>query len=157
MPPTVFIVDDDEAVRDSLRVLLEAAGHRAESFASGKEFLTAMPSMAEGCLIVDVRMPGIGGLAVQEQLRDEHVLLPVIVITGHGDVALAVRAMKAGAVDFVEKPFTKEQFSPRSSARSKSVDRDTRSGSKPRMPRCACPGSANARARSTPPHRWQAE
>ena len=105
MPQTVFLVDDDEAVRDSLQTLLEAAGHRIRSFGSGSEFLTAMPVSEDGCLIIDVRMPGIGGLEVQERLRAEGIALPVIVITGHGDVPLAVRAMKAGAVDFVEKPF----------------------------------------------------
>jgi two-component system, LuxR family, response regulator FixJ len=110
MQPTVFIVDDDEAVRDSLHTLLEAAGHRVRSFATGDEFLTAMPSSEDGCLIIDVRMPGIGGLDVQERLRVEGIALPVIVITGHGDVPLAVRAMKAGAVDFVEKPFAEEQI-----------------------------------------------
>jgi len=108
MQPIVFIVDDDEAVRDSLQTLLEAAGHRVRSFASGSEFLAAMPSSEDGCLIIDVRMPGIGGLDVQERLRVDGIALPVIVITGHGDVPLAVRAMKAGAVDFVEKPFAEE-------------------------------------------------
>ena len=108
MQPTLFIVDDDEAVRESLELLLESAGHRVRSFVSGSEFLTAMPSSEDGCLIIDVRMPGIGGLDVQEHLRVESIALPVIVITGHGDVPLAVRAMKAGAVDFVEKPFTEE-------------------------------------------------
>ena len=108
MQPTLFVVDDDEAVRESLQLLLESAGHRVRSFASGSEFLTAMPSSEDGCLIIDVRMPGIGGLDVQERLRVERIALPVIVITGHGDVPLAVRAMKAGAVDFVEKPFTEQ-------------------------------------------------
>jgi two-component system response regulator FixJ len=107
MPQTVFIVDDDEAVRDSLLTLLEAAGHQVRPFASGNEFLAAMPAYEDSCLIIDVRMPGIGGLDVQEQLRVKGIALPVIVISGHGDVPLAVRAMKAGAVDFVEKPFAK--------------------------------------------------
>jgi len=105
-PQTVFIVDDDEAVRDSLRTLLEAAGYQVRSFGTGGEFLSAIPS-EEGCLIIDVRMPGIGGLDVQERLKADGIALPVIVITGHGDVPLAVRAMKGGAVDFVEKPFAK--------------------------------------------------
>ena len=108
MPQTAFIVDDNEAVRDSLRTLLEAAGHRVRSFGSGGEFLAAMPPSEDGCLIIDVRMPGIGGLDVQERLQADSISLPVIVITGHGDVPLAVRAMKAGAVDFVEKPFAEE-------------------------------------------------
>ena len=110
MQPIVFIVDDDEAVRDSLQTLLEAAGHRVRSFASGSEFLAAMPSSEEGCLIIDVRMPGIGGLDVQERLRVAGIALPVIVITGHGDVSLAVEAMKIGAADFFEKPFNDDQL-----------------------------------------------
>jgi two-component system response regulator FixJ len=108
MQPTVFITDDDEAVRDSLQLLLEAAGYRVRSFASGGDFLAAVPSSDAGCLIIDVRMPDVGGLDVQQRLRVEGNALPVIVITGHGDVPLAVRAMKAGAVDFVEKPFTQQ-------------------------------------------------
>lgn len=105
---TVFIADDDAAVRDSLRVLLEVAGYKVRSFASGKDFLAAVESSDKGCLIVDVRMPEIGGIEVQERLRVERIALPVIVITGHGDVPLAVRAMKAGAIDFVEKPFSED-------------------------------------------------
>jgi two-component system response regulator FixJ len=106
MQPTVLIADDDEAVRDSLQILLEAAGYRVRTFASGSEFLTAARPEGEACLVIDVRMPGLGGLEVQERLQAEGVALPVVVITGHGDVPLAVRAMKAGAVDFVEKPFS---------------------------------------------------
>lgn len=110
MQPTIFIADDDAAVRDSLRVLLESAGYRVRCFASGSDFLAAAPASEDGCLIIDVRMPGIGGLEVQDRLRVEGVALPVIVITGYGDVPLAVRAMRAGAVDFVEKPFTEEEI-----------------------------------------------
>ena len=106
MPPTVLIADDDEAVRDSLQILLEAAGYRVRSFASGSEFLSAARPEGEACLIIDVRMPGLGGLEVQERLQAEGAALPVVVITGHGEVPLAVRAMKAGAADFVEKPFS---------------------------------------------------
>lgn len=106
MPPTVLIADDDEAVRDSLQVLLEAAGYRVRTFASGSEFLSAARPKGDACLVIDVRMPGLGGLEVQERLQAEGAALPVVVITGHGDVPLAVRAMKAGAADFVEKPFT---------------------------------------------------
>jgi two-component system, LuxR family, response regulator FixJ len=106
MPPTVLIADDDEAVRDSLQILLETAGYRVRSFASGSEFLSAARPEGEACLVIDVRMPGLGGLEVQERLQAEGAALPVVVITGHGDVPLAVRAMKAGAVDFVEKPFS---------------------------------------------------
>jgi two-component system response regulator FixJ len=110
MQPTVFVTDDDEAVRDSLRVLLETAGYCVSAFASGADFLQALQPEQEGVLIVDVRMPGIGGLEVQDRLISEHVPLPVIVITGHADVPLAVRAMKAGAVDFVEKPFSEREI-----------------------------------------------
>ncbi|WP_244434156.1 response regulator transcription factor [Azospirillum sp. B506] len=114
MPPdmtadlTVFIVDDDDAIRDSLQVLLECAGFRAESFSTPLAFLESGAPSRPGCLLVDVRMPQMSGLDVQERLaRDGHGL-PVVVMTGHGDVPLAVRAMKAGAVDFVEKPFEEE-------------------------------------------------
>jgi two-component system, LuxR family, response regulator FixJ len=110
MQPTVYITDDDEAVRDSLQVLLETSGYRVRTFASGGDFLKALQPDEDGVLIIDVRMPGISGLEVQDRLLSEHVPLPVIVITGHADVPLAVRAMKAGAVDFVEKPFSENEI-----------------------------------------------
>jgi two-component system, LuxR family, response regulator FixJ len=106
--PYVYIVDDDEAVRDSLSVLLESKGHRVKSFGSAPEFLAAAPSMPIGPLIVDIRMPEMDGLELQERLRARALDFPMIIITGHADVPLAVRAMKAGAVDFVEKPFAAE-------------------------------------------------
>ncbi|HYH20157.1 MAG TPA: response regulator FixJ [Azospirillum sp.] len=106
--PTVFIVDDDDAVRDSLQVLLECAGFRVESFGSPSDFLASDAPCRPGCLLVDVRMPEMSGLEVQERLAEAGHALPVIVMTGHADVPLAVRAMKAGAVDFVEKPFDDE-------------------------------------------------
>ena len=104
----VYVVDDDEAVRDSLSVLLESKAFAARSFASALEFLAAAPSLPIGCLIVDIRMPEMDGLELQQHLTDRSLDFPLIVITGHGDVPLAVRAMKAGAVDFIEKPFTSE-------------------------------------------------
>jgi two-component system, LuxR family, response regulator FixJ len=104
----VYIVDDDEAVRDSLSVLLESKAFAVRSFASPLEFLEAAPSLPTGCLIVDIRMPEMDGLELQQHLIDRSLDFPLIVITGHGDVPLAVRAMKAGAVDFIEKPFTSE-------------------------------------------------
>ena len=104
--PTVHIVDDDEAVRDSLEILLEASGFRVVAYPSGDAFLEQMPADPDGCLLIDVRMPGRGGLEVQEELRARNIALPVVMITGHGDVPLAVRAMKGGAIDFVEKPFS---------------------------------------------------
>jgi two-component system response regulator FixJ len=105
---TVYIVDDDEAVRDSLQILLESVGLKAVTFSSGMPFLEAASSLAPGCVLLDVRMPDMDGLEVQERLNAKGVRLPVIVITGHGDVPVAVRAMKAGALDFVEKPFTED-------------------------------------------------
>jgi len=102
---TVFIVDDDADIRDSLRLLLEAAGHAARSFASAEEFLAEEPA-ARGCLIADIRMPGLGGMELLEEIVRRQRDLPVILITGHADIPLAVRAMRAGAVDFLEKPFS---------------------------------------------------
>ena len=104
----VYVVDDDEAVRDSLSVLLESKAFAVRSFASALEFLEAAPSLLTGCLIVDIRMPEMDGLELQQRLIDGSLDFPLIVITGHGDVPLAVRAMKAGAVDFIEKPFASE-------------------------------------------------
>jgi two-component system, LuxR family, response regulator FixJ len=101
----VYIVDDDDAVRHSLSTLFEVEGYRTRSFPSASAFLDAAPALAPGCLISDVQMPGIGGLELRERLNATGRDFPMIVITGHGDVPLAVRAMKAGAVDFVEKPF----------------------------------------------------
>jgi two-component system response regulator FixJ len=104
--PTVFIVDDDEFVRDSLAALLMAKGMEAVPFASAEAFLLGYRPVASGCAIIDMRMPGMDGIALLEHLRAGNISLPVIVVTGHGDVALAVRAMKAGAADFIEKPYT---------------------------------------------------
>ncbi|MFY8130070.1 MAG: response regulator transcription factor [Burkholderiaceae bacterium] len=106
---TVFVVDDDEAVRDSLRWLLEANGYRVETYDSAERFLLHFDAQRIGILILDVRMPGMSGLELQERLIDQgndtHFSLPIIFITGHGDVTMAVNTMKKGAVDFIEKPF----------------------------------------------------
>lgn len=101
----VFVVDDDADVRDSLCALLESAGVAAEAFASAQAFLDAHKPERAGCLIADIRMPDMDGLELQEELNRRNAGLPVIVVTGHADVPLAVRAMKAGAVDLIEKPF----------------------------------------------------
>ena len=101
----VYIVDDDDAVLDSLSVLLEAIGHRVRTFGLAKDFLDAAPTLPVGCLIADIRMPEMDGLELQRALNEQVLHFPMIVITGHGDVPLAVRAMKAGALDFIEKPF----------------------------------------------------
>ena len=100
----IFVVDDDADVRDSLCVLLEASGFKVRVFTSAVHFL-ADPAPKNGCLIADIRMPDMSGLELQEEIIRRHMQLPVIVMTGHGDVPLAVRAMKAGAIDFLEKPF----------------------------------------------------
>jgi len=102
---TVFIVDDDDAVRESLQLLLEANGYKVTTFASGTAFLSSLKRAPAGCLLVDVRMPGLSGIEVQEELARRQVALPTVVITGHADVPLAVQAMKAGAADFIEKPY----------------------------------------------------
>jgi two-component system, LuxR family, response regulator FixJ len=103
--PTVFVVDDDDAVRESLSWLIESVGLRVETYASPREFLAAYDPVRPGCLVLDVRMPGMSGLDLQDRLAPLQNPPPTIIITGHGDVPMAVRAMKAGAVDFIEKPF----------------------------------------------------
>ncbi len=104
--PTVFIVDDERAVRESIRWLVESVGLDVEVFASALEFLDTYDSGRPGCVVLDVRMPGMGGVDALETFRARGITMPVIVITGHGDVSTAVRAMKQGAVDFIEKPFS---------------------------------------------------
>lgn len=105
---TVFVVDSDPAVRTSLRQLVESAELHAECHTSAQEFLDAFGPKRPGCLVSDVRLPGMSGLQLQERLRELGISLPTIFLTGHGDVATAVRAMKAGAVDFFEKPFNSQ-------------------------------------------------
>ena len=102
---TVYIVDDDEAVRDSLRWLLEANNYRVRAFPSGESFLAEYDEKRPGVLIVDVRMPGMSGLELQEQLIARKSTMPIVFITGHGDVPMAVSTIKKGAIDFLEKPF----------------------------------------------------
>lgn len=103
---TVFVIDDDDAVRDSLAVVLGMQGFEVLSFPSAEAFLLNYRPAPVSCAIVDLRMPGMDGLALLEHMRGKGVMLPVVVVTGHGDVPLAVRAMKAGAIDFIEKPYT---------------------------------------------------
>jgi two-component system response regulator FixJ len=105
----IFVVDDDADIRDSMKLLLEVAGYRVRSFTSPKHFL-ADDYPKQGCLIADIRMPEMSGLELQEEVTRRHIDLPVIIITGHGDVPLAVQAMKAGAVDFLEKPFSDDMI-----------------------------------------------
>jgi two-component system response regulator FixJ len=106
----ILIVDDDADVRDSLRALLESQGFEVRDFDSAKSVLENAPLSHGACLIADVRMPDMDGLALQEELASRQIGLPVIVVTGQGDVPIAVRAMKAGAVDFLEKPFDRKHL-----------------------------------------------
>ena len=101
----VHVIDDDEAIRQSLAFLLQAAKLEVKTYSTAIAFLDALPDAASGCVITDVRMPGMSGVDLLRRLKEIKISVPVIVITGHGDVALAVEAMKAGAVDFLEKPF----------------------------------------------------
>ena len=104
----VHLIDDDEAVRQSLAFLLATAGHAVRVYESAEAFLDAAPTVQPGCIVSDVRMPGIDGLALQRRLKEIGITLPVVIMTGHADVPLAVEAMKAGAIDFIEKPFDDE-------------------------------------------------
>ena len=104
----VHLVDDDDSVRRSVGFMLKTWGHQVESYSSGAELLKQAKALDAGCILLDIRMPGMDGLEVQETLRQQGVTLPIIIMTGHGDVPLSVRAMKAGAIDFIEKPFEKQ-------------------------------------------------
>jgi two-component system, LuxR family, response regulator FixJ len=130
--PTVFIVDDDGAVRDSLNLLMRSAGLPSEAFAGAREFLAEVSADRPGCLVLDVRMPEIDGLELQRQLAARGSRLPIIMLTGHGDVPLAVEALRAGAIDFLTKPFDSPALLARiheaialdERARQKHLDRD---------------------------------
>ena len=104
----VHIVDDDAAIRRSVGFMLKTSGHLVEAYESGADLLKNSSRLEQGCILLDIRMPGMDGLEVQQSLQEKGVGLPVIIMTGHGDVGLAVKAMKAGAVDFIEKPFEKD-------------------------------------------------
>lgn len=106
----VFMVDDDKAMRDSVRMLLESVGIACSVFPSANDFLASCNRMQEGCLLLDVRMPGMSGMELLETLKPKGILLPAILITGHGDVPMAVRALKHGAFDFIQKPFNTQEL-----------------------------------------------
>ena len=108
--PTVFIVDDDAAVRDSLTLMIEQAGMRVQSFENAKAFLSAYQPNFFGCVIIDVQMPGMDGLQLQDELSWRKILLPIIFLTGHGDIPMSVKAIKGGAVDFLTKPVIREKL-----------------------------------------------
>lgn len=103
----VHIVDDEDAVRRSIGYMLKTSGYAVESWPSGAEFLRDIRTVEPGCILLDIRMPEMDGLAVQDALAERGVTMPIVIMTGHGDIGIAVRAMKAGAVDFLEKPFEK--------------------------------------------------
>jgi len=107
---TVFVVDDDAAIRDSLAALLDAEGYSVEIYDSARAFLAGYRPKEDCCVVADIRMPDMDGLELQEEIIRRGLGLPVVIITGHGDVPLAVRAMRAGAVDFIEKPFDDEML-----------------------------------------------
>jgi RNA polymerase sigma factor (sigma-70 family) len=108
--PTVFIVDDDDAVRGSLRLLLKSVGIAAVAYGSAPEFLGAYEPEQPGCIVLDVRMPGMSGLELQDELNRRGAMIPVIFITGHGDIPMAVEAMQQGAFDFLQKPFRDQEL-----------------------------------------------
>ena len=108
--PVVFVIDDDAAVRDVIKGLLLSVGHMAESFASAEEFLAQRDPQTPGCLVLDVRLPGTSGLELQKRLLAQKDRIPVIFISGYGDVPMAVQVMKAGAVDFLQKPFREQEL-----------------------------------------------
>lgn len=106
----VYVVDDEEAIRKSASFMLKTSGYAVEAFGSGVAFLSAVAKLDPGCVLLDVRMPEMDGLQVQAELRARGIMMPVIVLTGHGDVSVAVQAMKAGATDFLEKPYEKQRL-----------------------------------------------
>lgn len=106
--PTVFVVDDDQAMRNSLKWLIESVAMQVETYDSADAFIRSYYPGRSGCLLLDVRMPGMSGLELQEYLVEQQIAIPIIIITGHGDVPMAIRAMKSGAIDFIEKPFNDE-------------------------------------------------
>jgi two-component system, LuxR family, response regulator FixJ len=123
MQQIVFVVDDDEAVRDALRLLLKSAKLPAQDYASPAEFLDCYDPRQGGCLVLDIHMPGLNGLQLQDELSKRGAAIPIIFITGHGDVSMAVQAMKQGAVEFLQKPFRDEDLL---AAIRKAFERDSR-------------------------------
>jgi RNA polymerase sigma factor (sigma-70 family) len=108
--PRIFIVEDDDAVRESLQLVLESLGHTVSAFASAGAFLDTFNTDLAGCLVLDIRMPGMNGMELQRKLNDNNSMLPIIFVTGHGDVPMAVEAMQQGAFDFIQKPYREQQL-----------------------------------------------
>jgi FixJ family two-component response regulator len=119
--PTVFVVDDDASMRDALKNLFRSVGLDVETFGVAQEFLSRERSKGPGCLVLDVRLPGLSGLDLQRQLTEANIQIPIVFITGHGDIQMSVRAMKAGAVEFLTKPFRDQDLL---DAVQQAVDRD---------------------------------
>src|SRR5690349_21964998 len=110
MSRKVYVIDDDEAMRDSLNFLLDSSGFEVTLFETAQQFLDALPELQFGCVVSDVRMPGMDGMELLKHLKSSNNAFPIIVMTGHGDVPLAVEAMKLGAIDFLEKPFEDDRL-----------------------------------------------
>lgn len=106
----VYVIDDDDAMRDSLNFLLDSSGYSVTLFDDAQRFMDALPGLAFGCVVSDVRMPGIDGIELLKRMKAQHSPFPILIMTGHGDVPLAVEAMKLGAVDFLEKPFEDDRL-----------------------------------------------
>jgi len=107
---TVYVVEDDEAVRDSLQLMLRSAGLSVATYGNANDFLDDWNESMAGCIVLDIRMPGMDGMELQKHLNERHSLLPIIFVTGHGDVPMAVEAMKHGAVEFIQKPYREEEL-----------------------------------------------
>jgi len=108
--PVVFVIDDDTAIRDAVRDLLQSVGHAVEAYATAEDFLSRRDPQAPGCLVLDVRLPGTSGLELQKRLAAQKDRIPVIFISGYGDIPMAVQVMKAGAIDFLQKPFREQEL-----------------------------------------------
>ncbi len=110
LKPAVYVIDDDDAVRESLELLLDSVDQKTECFASAQAFLDAFSNDMLGCIVLDIRMPGMNGMELQKELNRQGSILPIIFVTGHGDVPMAVEAMQHGAVDFVQKPYREQEL-----------------------------------------------
>ena len=110
LKPAVYVIDDDDAVRESLELLLDSVDQKTQCFASAQAFLDAFSNDMLGCIVLDIRMPGMNGMELQKELNRQGSILPIIFVTGHGDVPMAVEAMQHGAVDFVQKPYREQEL-----------------------------------------------
>jgi FixJ family two-component response regulator len=125
--PQIYVVEDDDAVRDSLQMVLESVGYKVVPFANANAFLDRYEPEMTGCLVLDIRMPGMNGMELQRKLNERNSILPIIFVTGHGDVPMAVEAMQQGAVDFVQKPYREQELLEKIE-RALAMDRENREG-----------------------------